>query len=266
LPVVLFKADTLNGCSPLCVNFADMTTIPSGTLSTWAWTFGDDSTSNKQNPNHCYTNPGIYSVGLTVTSDSGCTANLNVANMINVYSHPVAAFTASPQPATILEPTVQFTDKSTDNYGIVSWQWVFNDPADGTSTLENPAYTYTDTGTYCAQLVVINKFGCTDTITQCEIIQPFFTLYIPNAFTPNGDGLNDIFQVKGNFICGFQMYIFDRWGMQLYYTEDINKGWDGTVNGGSNIVQEDSYVYLINAIDCISHAKHQYLGKITVVK
>ncbi len=266
LPVVAFKADTLQGCAPLCVNFSDLTTITSGGLFSWSWTFGDGGSSNSENPKYCYTNAGVYSVSLTVTSDSGCSSNLTIPNMISVYSHPVAKFTMSPNPAIIVEPTVQFTDQSTDAYGIVSWNWVFNDPADGSSTLQNPVYTYTDTGTYCAQLVIVNKFGCTDTTTGCEVVEPFFTIYIPNAFTPNGDGLNDVFTAKGDYICSFQMYIFDRWGMQLYYTEDINKGWDGTVNGSTNQVQEDTYVYMINAVDCIQHKKHQFLGRVTVIK
>ncbi|HTB05993.1 MAG TPA: gliding motility-associated C-terminal domain-containing protein, partial [Bacteroidia bacterium] len=119
---------------------------------------------------------------------------------------------------------------------------------------------------YCPHLTVTNKYGCVDSITQCIVIEPFFTLYIPNAFSPNGDGVNDIFTAKGTYVCEFQMYIFDRWGMQLFYTEDMNRGWDGTVNGGQNVEQEDTYVYLIYAVDCIEHKKHSYIGKVSIVK
>src|SRR6185312_13982023 len=266
LPVVAFKSDTLQGCSPLCVNFSDLTTITSGGLFSWAWNFGDGSNAASQNPSHCYTNAGVYTVSLTVTSDSGCTASQTIPNMISVYSHPVAKFTMSPNPAIIVEPTVQFTDQSTDAYGISTWAWAFNDQTDQTDSIQNPIHTYVDTGTYCATLVVTNIHGCTDTAVNCEYIAPYFTIYIPNAFSPNGDGMNDVFTAKGMYICSFQMYIFDRWGMQLYYTEDINKGWDGTVNGSSNLVQEDTYVYMINAVDCVAHKKHQYIGKVSVVK
>ncbi|HTB07144.1 MAG TPA: PKD domain-containing protein, partial [Bacteroidia bacterium] len=266
LPVVGFTADTTNGCYPLCINFKDITTIASGGINKWQWTFGNGGTSSHTDTTYCYMNPGVYTVGLTVTSDSGCSSSQAVPNMITVYNHPTAMFTSSPQPATIIEPTVTFTDQSTDDYGIVKWQWLFGDPLDGNSNLQNPNYTYADTGTYCPHLTVTNKYGCMDSITQCIVIEPFFTLYIPNAFSPNGDGRNDVFAPKGNYICGFQMYIFDRWGMQLFFTEDMLKGWDGTVNGGINIAQQDTYVYIINAVDCISNKKHTYIGKVSIVQ
>jgi gliding motility-associated-like protein len=267
LPNVLFTADTMEGCSPLCVIFTDKTTIASGGLFSWAWSFGDDSVSNIENPPlHCYNNPGVYTVGLIVKSDSGCVDSLTIPNMITVYSHPIAAFTASPQPATIISPQITFTDQSTDIYGITNWFWQFEDPLDGTSTIQNPKYTYADTGTYCPKLTVTNKHGCVDSVQHCIVIDPFFTLYIPNAFTPNNDGENDVFNVKGTYICGFSMYIFDRWGMQLYYTTDLNKGWDGRVNGGTSMAQEDTYVYLIEATDCVAHQKHQYIGRVSIIK
>ncbi|HWY98506.1 MAG TPA: PKD domain-containing protein [Bacteroidia bacterium] len=266
LPAVNFKADTLQGCSPVCVKFTDQTTIASGSLLNWQWAFGDGSTSNTQNGNHCYNNAGAYGVMLVVKSDSGCIDSLTLSNYIAVYSHPVAAFSASPQPATIIDPTINFTDQSTDDYGIKNWLWQFGDPLDGTSTTQNPIYNYGDTGTFCQTLKVTNTHGCIDTIEHCIVIEPYFTLYIPNAFTPDANGLNDVFTAKGAYICDFKMYIFDRWGMQLYYTNNINKGWDGRVNDGKDIAQEDTYVYLIYAVDCVQHKQHEYLGKVSIIK
>ncbi|MGP8215749.1 MAG: PKD domain-containing protein [Bacteroidia bacterium] len=269
LPVVNFVADTLNGCYPLCVKFRDTTTIASGeaSLSTWTWSFGDGTTSDNKDTEHCYDKAGIYSISLKVVSDSGCPDSLTIKNMITVYSHPVANFTAAPNPTTIVDPTVNFTDLSKDAYGIKSWYWQFMDPLDGTSTLENPTYTYNDTGTYCALLIVTNIHECTDSIQECIDIEPYYTLYIPNAFTPNGDGVNDVFEPKGVFVCTFEMYIFDRWGMLLYYSTDMNDGWNGKVQGGSGgVAQEDTYVYLINTTECIGHTKHQYIGKVTLIK
>jgi len=171
----------------------------------------------------------------------------------------------SPQPTTILQPNIQFTDKSTDNYGIVYWTWNFGETGDTTSYLQNPTHTYMDTGTYCVNLVVMNQHGCVDSTTNCLIIDPVFTLYIPDAFTPNSDGKNEVFMAKGNDVKSFEMYIFDRWGMQLFHSTDINLGWTGTVKGGNTIAQEDTYVYLINAYDN-KNEKHTYLGKVSLLK
>jgi gliding motility-associated-like protein len=123
-----------------------------------------------------------------------------------------------------------------------------------------------DTGSYCPQLIVENNKGCADTITKCLQVIPLFTLYIPTAFSPNGDGVNDIFEPKGTYIKSFEMYIYNRWDMvELYHTTDITKGWNGTVNGGSNIAQEDTYIYKIIVIDW-SNIQHSYFGEVTVLK
>ena len=186
--------------------------------------------------------------------------------MITVYSFPVPAFTFGPQPAMITDPVISFTDKSTDAYGIATWLWNFNDPlSDKSSNLQNPTHAYGDTGQFCATLTVTNIHGCRDSVTECLVISPEFTLYIPNAFSPNGDGRNETFQPKGDFISDYQMYIFDRWGMMLYYSTDMNKGWDGTVNGGTQICQEDTYVYMINVTDNLGK-KHNYIGRVTLIK
>jgi gliding motility-associated-like protein len=264
--VVAFSADTINGCAPLCTGLLDATTDPGGTITKWNWSYSDGGSDTVQNPRHCFTTPGSYNVTLTVTDNHGCTGTLTINNMITVYSAPVAAFTFGPQPAYINSPTINFTDNSTDAYGIAGWLWNFNDPLnDAPSTQQNPSHAYGDTGTFCATLTVTNIHGCVDSITECLVVSPEYELFIPNAFSPNGDGKNDIFQPKGEYMSSYKMYIFDRWGMLLFYSDDINKGWNGTVNNGSAICQEDTYVYLIEATDNQGQ-QHKYLGKVTLMK
>ncbi len=266
LPIPAFSADLTTGCYPLCIQFRDKSTSTSGNISQWDWVFGNGDSSNAKSPIYCYPKTGQYSVSLTVVSDSGCSGTLNILDYINVFSHPNAAFTLSPQPTTILQPTIQFTDQSTDSYGIVYWNWNFGEKGDTVSYLQNPQHTYLDTGSYCTSLVVMNQHGCTDTATNCLIIDPIYTLYIPDAFTPNNDGVNDVFMAKGNDIKTFEMYIFDRWGMELFHSTDITDGWPGTVKGaGGAIAQEDTYVYLINATDH-KNVKHTYIGKVNLIK
>ncbi|HXP50532.1 MAG TPA: gliding motility-associated C-terminal domain-containing protein, partial [Bacteroidia bacterium] len=150
--------------------------------------------------------------------------------------------------------------------GIVNWLWTFNNPITPFSINTNPPpITYTDTGTFCSTLRVINKYGCADSVTGCVDIQPLYAFYIPNAFTPNNDGLNDIFLPQGSGVCGFNMYIYDRWGSPIYHTSDIKKGWNGTA-GSSKIAQEDTYVYLIITIDCAHHTSHRYVGSVSLIK
>jgi large repetitive protein len=266
-PVVNFSADLYQGCVPLCIQFYNNSTLTSGAAQSFSWLFGNGDSSNVSNALYCYPSSGIFSVSLTVVSDSGCSATLKKSQIITVYPAPVAAFTMSPQPTTILSPTIQFTNTSTGAYPITYWFWNFGDGSSDTvsNITQNPTHTYADTGTYCAQLATMDEHGCTDTTTNCLIIEPIFTLYIPSAFTPNGGGLNETFMAKGVYVKTFSMDIFDRWGEHLYHTDDINAGWNGTAKGGSTVCQEDIYVYKILATD-MENNQHSYIGSVTLIK
>jgi gliding motility-associated-like protein len=271
LPVVNITADTNQGCVPLCINLTDASTISSGLITAWNWSMTGSSTttsSNVQNPQGvCYNIAGTYPVTLTVTSNFGCTASVVAPYQVTAFPLPTADFSFSPQPTTILNPGICFTDSSSSN--IVAWSWDFGDPLDqvNTSILQNPCHTYHDTGTYCVSLLVTNMNGCTDSITYCLRIDPDFVIFIPNAFTPNNDGMNDVFMPKGTGIdeTNFEMWIYDRWGNNIFYTQKINKGWDGTVNGNSAVVQEDVYVWRIALVD-FHGDKHVYVGHVSLIK
>jgi len=118
---------------------------------------------------------------------------------------------------------------------------------------------------YCTRLVVINTHGCRDTTTNCLAIAPIFNLYIPSAFSPNGDGKNDIFQPEGQYVKNFEMYIFNRQGEQVYHTIDISKGWNGGMKGGLKICPEDTYIYKISVTDA-QNKNHEYTGQLTLLK
>ena len=229
---------------------------------------GSFTNSSVQNPtNVCYSTPGVYQVSLTATSNYGCTSTLQTPYLVTAFALPVAGFVYNPQPTTILNPNICFTDSSTGN--VVTWNWDFGDPADpnNTSTLQSPCHTYQDTGTYCARLDVVNGNGCTDSITWCVRVDPDFVIFVPNAFTPNGDGHNEIFMPQGMGIDenNFEMWIFDRWGNNIFYTQKWGKGWDGTVNGSTNLVQEDVYVWKIVLKD-FKDEKHQYVGHVSMIR
>jgi gliding motility-associated-like protein len=267
IPLVNFKADSLNGCTPLCVTFTNKSIVTDGTIASLVWTFGNGDSSTVNPGKTCYDTAGVYTIGLKVTSSIGCSSSLTVPGMITAYSHPIAAFTYSPTPTSTEDLLIYFNNESTDAYGIQKNLWQFNEfPYDSITTTDNPSYRYHDTGKFCPDLKVTNIHGCVDSVTECMDIAPFFTIYIPNAFTPNGDKINGTFEPKGDFICDFSMSIYDRWGMLLYYTKDINHGWNGTVMGGPTVVQEDTYLYLIHVTSCIDQTKHTFLGKVTLIQ
>lgn len=270
VPTVLFIVNINSGCEPLCVNFTDGSNIAVGTLSTWNWNFGDATpNSTFQNPAHCYNNPGVYSVTLTVVSNSSCTSTFTINNMITVYPLPTAQYTASPNPTDILEPLVAFTDQSlapppaTINY----WFWDFGDGNTLAPSTQNPTHTYPNaaSGIYPTILIVENNYGCRDTIIHDIIINPEFTFFIPNAFSPNGDGINDEFFGSGVGIAKYELIIFDRWGNLIFYTDKLNDKWNGHANHGSEIAQQDVYVWKVKLTD-VFDKKHNYIGTVTIVK
>ncbi len=265
LPAASFSGDLLAGCAPLCVNFSDLSTIAApSVITSWNWDFGDNVTSTQQSPNHCYSTPGVYTVSLTVTTGDGCSHTFVLNNYINVWASPVAAFTASPQPTTILASTIYFTDQSTN---AATWNWSFGDISGATSILQNPSYTYTDAICYQVTLEVESQNGCVDSTSELICIDPDVGIYVPNTFTPNEDGINEGFipVCVGIDPDRYEFWVFDRWGNLIFYTDDINEKWDGKVLGHSDLCQVDTYVWKVRCVDVLDK-KHNLIGHVNLIR
>ena len=185
---------------------------------------------------------GTYSIS-SISDATGC-SNIGLGNVeINFINTPNANFTVFPQPTSMLEPEIQFQNNS---IFAASWSWDFGDGFINDIDF-NPTHSYYEPGEYVVRLVVENDI-CYDTASYKINIDPVYTLYIPEVFTPNNDGLNDIFMAKGQAVADFNMFIYNRWGDQIYYTNDINKGWDGTISQ-NRIAPLGNYNYLIKVVD-----------------
>lgn len=152
---------------------------------------------------------------------------------------------------------------------MTDWKWNFGDShstlANDTSILKNPVHTYDYVGTYTVSLLVINSFGCQDTVRKIVTVEDDFAIYIPNAFSPeNGDGQNDVFKVAGSgFLTEtFDLAIYDRWGALVYKTNDVSKGWDGTIKGKA--AKQDIYIYKIKLKDYKNRSK-EFVGHLTLL-
>jgi gliding motility-associated-like protein len=267
-PVVNFTVDVPRGCPVHCVQFTDLSVVGGGdNIASWSWNFGDNSPVDvTQNPAHCYSNTGFYDVSLTATSNNGCATTFTIAQMIQVFAMPVAEFTSTPNPASVLDPTVTLINQSSSDVNY--WDWTFGDGDTLNNTVTpNPIHTYPNvvSGSYDAILIVHNSDGCWDTISHPIVIGPEFTFYIPNAFTPNGDNVNDTFFGQGIGIVEYDIWIFDRWGNMIFHGDDLNDTWDGKANQGSEVAQQDVYVWKVKLKDVFGK-KHSYLGTVTLVK
>ncbi len=259
-PVISFTTDKKEGCEPTTVSFTS-TENPAG--GTCAWTFGDGNSSSICNPSNTYMVANSYDVSFTYTIPPGCSTTITKNDSIIIHSQPFANFIATPQPTSIANPEVHFVDYSTGQ--INSWNWTFG--LLGTSAASNPSFVFPDTGSYPVQLIVSNIYGCADTIPGTVIIDPIVTFYSPNAFTPDGNGLNDLFMVQADGLDykNFEILIFDRWGERVYKSTDIFEGWNGKLNNSGEPLKQDVYVWKVYFKDFKGN-KHYYIGHVTIMR
>ncbi|MBU1717529.1 MAG: gliding motility-associated C-terminal domain-containing protein [Bacteroidetes bacterium] len=268
LPVVNFFAEETDGCAPFVGWFHDLSTP---NIVEWNWNFGDIvsgiyNSSHDPDPTHSFGSAGYYSITLSVKSSDNCVNTLTLSDYIYVTPKPEADFYAEPWTATILDPTIDFFDQSIG--GVVSWLWSFGDSLshDNFSTLENPDHLFTGTGEYHVTLIVSTPDNCKDTVIKDVIINDDFTFFMPNAFRPDGDGLNDVFGPQGINLDydGYEMYVYDRWGSPIFYSTTPEIGWDGRVFNSIDIVPNGVYVWMI-IFRSTTGDKYKYIGHVTVL-
>lgn len=257
LPVIDVQPQTVSSCNQVNLSFADNSTTNAG--ASYVWDFGDGTVSNLVSPAHEYTLSGIYPVQVTVTSPYGCVNSANTTASVTVFQGSVASFTSEGLDGTEISPVYRFSNNSSNS---VSYTWNFGD---GTgSTVVNPQHTYAQKGIYTVNLLTVSADGCRDSLSADVEVTPTFTIYIPNAFTPNGNGVNDYFTAKGAEITEFKMMIFDRWGELIFETSDLGTGWDGHAKNGSGIAENGVYVYKIEVRD-YAQRYHDYVGHVTLL-
>lgn len=267
--------DPIDDCD---TNVADLEITTDAAPGYWLdWTFGDGQDTAGQNIpklQHAFRGPGNYTINVTIHSDSafGYCKNDAVPVDINVWPRPTALIGANRFKTTVALPGVQFYDKSTIGGGgqITSWYWTFGDRNNSDSKEQNPYFEYpvtlpSDTGLFPVTLMVNTEHNCKAYAYADIQIDPDITVFIPNAFTPNGFGeaLNDRFYVIADGFDHFEITIFNRWGETMYYSTDIKEGWDGKYKGVD--VQQDVYVYLVR-VTSLAGKTYEYYGTVTLLR
>ena len=260
LPAVNIAANVTQGCSPVVVNFTNST----AGVSSCSWDFGDGTTSVNCNETHVFTSPGCYNITFNAsTTVGGCPVDTTINNMICVYAIPVADFVASPQPTNIYNTIINFTNTSV---GANSYNWNF--AGLGTGNSMNPTFEFPSDsgGTYPICLNVVSAQGCIDSVCHDVVINGEFLIYVPNAFTPDGDGINDVFLpiVRGEDPTSYELMIFDRWGELIFQSNNKVIGWDGTHNNTKS--KEDVYVWKVKVKKKENEDKLQYIGHVTLLR
>jgi gliding motility-associated-like protein len=259
LPNILISASPQQGCQPLDVVFTNNT---ANTVNC-QWDFGNGQIAADCGPDitQLYPDTGCYTISLSVTDANGCSNSAQFDDYVCVQEAPQAFFTASPQPTDLFNSEIFFTDLS-DN-AADTWLWDFDGL--GFSNLQNPSFVFPDTGCYEVLLTINTPANCPASDTQLVCINPPYAVYFPNSFSPNDDGVNDVFSPKGEGIFSFELWIYDRWGELVFFTNSINNTWDGQKIKGNAVCQDDVYAWRANVVD-ISYRQYNFKGRVTLLR
>lgn len=240
IPDATFQVDTLSGCSPLTVNF-----YASSHSNICLWTFDDGTTATVcDSIAHTY-EEGTYGPELTLTTSQGCQSTYTLNTQIEALPTPIADFSYSPQLITTETNELELYNLS-QNEDQLYWQVTGSNGFDYNSSfeyflLELPR----DTANYTICLTAMNNSGCLDNICKKIEVLNKLSFYIPNSFTPNNDGKNDLF---GPVFSGiepqeYQLIIFNRWGQLIFEANHISTLWNGKFQG--NEAPNGAYLWQI---------------------
>lgn len=238
------------------VQFTDSSFVTAAGIIKWNWYFGDNKTDTLKNPLHYFPSSGTYTNLLVVKSSGGCIDS--VEKKLTIARGPDADFTSDADFANVKQ-TIHFTDKSND---ATVWVWNFGDASlDSVSVLQHPSHAYLITGHFKVCLFVSDKNNCRDTTCKTEIIS--LPIGVPNAFSPNGDGQNDLFMIYGGPFKQVNMKVYNNWGDLIFQSDKQAEGWDGRIKG----VEQPAGVY-IYTIYCVSEdgQEHKLSGDVTLLR
>ena len=242
LPAPAFIVD-----SEVCVGdeigFIDFSQANGSSIIDWDWSFGDGTFMTGKKPKHTYMYPGVFDVSLSVYSQEGCKSDTLVVDAVKVFDLPVADFYASSFSVSELNPQVDFYSIS---QGATLLSWDFDNGQ--VSTEDSASINFEYPREYNVLLSASNGVGCKSEIIKTVYVNPEYSMFIPNSFSPNGDGDNDVFEVSANAINDFRMIVYDRWGAVVFESNSMNYGWDGLDKAGF-LVSPGTYVYHISAYD-----------------
>jgi gliding motility-associated-like protein len=262
-PVANAVPNTTVGCTPVSIDYSTTTV----NLGTAIWDFGD-GTPNDTNllVTHVYDIPGTYTATLYYTDPAGCKDTTVASSGITVNGLPVASFDPSVTETTVVDGQVEFINQSTvlsDN----TYAWDIGGLYGSNQVDES--YLFLNSGDYVVTLTATTVDGCTDDTSVVIKVNPDVVFYVPNAFTPGADGLNDVFQVfippSGADYSTYSIVVYDRWGELIFQSTDITQPWTGAKNNSGPILKQDVYVWKIHFQD--EKKKHyEKMGHVSLLR
>lgn len=234
------------------------TSIASDGLQSSIWRIGDEL-FDAVDLNYKFDGEGEYLIELSVVSNLGCSDTESL--FFKLSDMPVADFYHYPEKITTLDPTVEFVNLSTE--GLVNWS--FGD--EFFSNEWQPIHYYDSAGWYDVQLILEDENGCVDSITKSLFVENELIFYLPTSFTPDGDGLNDDFGLKGfntDRLQEFSLVITNRWGEVIFSVDDISQTWNGKNLFGNDAIP-GTYLWSIRIKDELGKQTRK-IGEVTLLR
>lgn len=224
----------------------------------FTWLFSDGEMSFEFEPTHTFINPGNYTITLIIRDTGTCDYYDTLTKSMEILAFPIANFIMDRDSFYYLD-NIQFTNQS-QNFTNIIYHFGNGD----TSILENPLYTYPQIHALQPCIIAyIDGTSCADTFCRDIYINFEPRIGVPNAFTPNGDGINDEVRVEGAGIIELQFMIFNRWGEKVFESNDQQKGWNGIYKG--QMQEMDAYAYTVKA-RFLDNTRKVLTGNITLLK
>ncbi|MBP6311851.1 MAG: gliding motility-associated C-terminal domain-containing protein [Flavobacteriales bacterium] len=263
LPEPLFGLGPISGCVPLQVQF---TLTDPVALTSIEWSFGDGESEDASSMVwHTYDAVGTFNVSVEVVDNNGCYGTTVLQNAVFTSNGPEADFIVAPLRVSILEPNIHVSHVPESS---VMYGWTLdNDTIIGADEFDwtiDPV----DVGIYTLCKIATDTLGCSNSTCSEIIVDDVLTIFVPNAFTPDGNDINEEFMpsVLGAAPGSFSFAIFDRWGNKVFSTNEIGHGWNGGMNNNGNLLPQDVYVWRLTARDQFGTESVEHFGSVTLLK
>lgn len=246
------------GPDKICIGDTVHFTNTSVNGNTYQWTFGDGSgIVTTQDASHVYTTPGTYTIKLVAINPNTCNKIDSLQRTVTVSSVPTAAFSYTP----LIPETNVPTNFHNQSQNATHYQWTFGDGSG--STEEDPTHSFNRTGTYEVCLTAYNEQGCSSKVCKMISADILPLADVPTAFSPNGDGSNDVLYVRGYSIQTMDFKVFNRWGELVFETQNQSVGWDGTFKGKPQEMDAFAFTLQVTFFDGTTFKKQ---GNVTLLR
>ncbi len=259
LPDIDYLVDT-NICESDEIKFVNLTKSEDKIIN-YRWNFGEGSISNEKNPKYTYNNSGTYDVSLLVVTEHGCEREQVRLDLINVFDNPTSNFNMSDNRVSLLDSEIIFTNTSNSD---LYFEWNFDNGLIDSES-KDISVTFEESGVYNVTLYVENENKCYDELTHKVIVEEIFSVFIPKAFTPNNDGVNDVFFPITTGVYSFEMKIFNRFGGLVFFSNNKKNGWDGYSMYSDQYLEMGTYFFNIIVTD-VNNKPWIYNGEVNLIK